>query len=355
MGARETLSFLNDTFNGVYAQKDSMKRVTGVIESVVPGTDYGKAVVTIGNKSLTMINKSGEVLAAGDHVWVHYWNSLADGYIALRCGAPNNLGGLYIERAAVVSEDQSAVYTVSGDVINIDSANKLKSTYGSPQNPFIINEYTAVYCDPNIQGSYVGELGDMYFINSTGAAELKSYVNNMSKSLWSGKVKSYYIPNDSSSGASSFSYGTEYTYYVGVSSLSNINGDWCYYLGIFCEEVPAWHKETRVYFKDLSVLSTAGLIFVCKQSGLGHGLTVYSGGEYQTIGYGGAEAALALCCGNPTSGYIYDITQTIPTTVRTGGLLYMTKFNSMVPFKNEDEYHYSVSLTEEREIISSHH
>lgn len=347
MGAKETLQFLNETFNGVYAENDSIKRVTGIIQSVVPDTNYGKAVVQIGNKSITLINKSKEFLAEGDHVWVHYWNSLADGYIALRCGEPNNLGGFYIESAGVVAENISSVYTVAGDVINVDTLNKLKSHYGNAQSVFILDEATAICCNPNIQGSYLSFAGDMYYFNTPGSAELKAYVNAMNHSLWSNKIKTYWTPP----GSQLFVLGQEYTYYVGVSSLSNINGEWCYYLGVFCEEVPTWYKETTVYFKDPAILGDSGLILICKSLGLSQG-TLNSGTTY--AGYGGATATLGLCCGSASSGYIYDTSQSPATTVRTGGLLYVCGF-SATSFKDEAEYNYAVALTQEQEIISSRH
>lgn len=350
MGTKETLSFLNETFNGVYTNNNHIKRVIGVIQSVVPNTNYGKAVVSIGGKSLTLINKSGELLATGDNVWIHYWNSLTDGYIALRCGEPNNLGGFKIESAAVINDSISDVYTVSGDVINIDTTNRLKTSYGSPLNPFILDEAIAVRCDPNIKGSYTDFRGDMYFFDTQGATELKSYVNSMNHSLWSNKIKTFWIPTRLEY---LFVYGQEYTYYVGISSLSNINGEWCYYLGVFCEEVPAWHEETSVYFKDPSILADSGLILICTQTGLSYSTPV-SGSPTSYVGYGGATATIGLCCGGAGSGYIYDNTITPAATVRTGGLLYVCGL-SRTSFKNEAEYNYSVALIEEKEIISSRH
>lgn len=346
MANKNYLSFVRDLASSEIDKIDSVKRVSGIVKSVVPDTNYGKAVVTIGNKDLTLLNKSGEVLEENDHVWVHYWHSLADGYIALRNGISNNLGGFRIESAAVLSEEQGDVYNVSDEVINIDTANKLKTYYGNPNSYFILNEATGMYCDPAIQGSYVGALGEMYYVTNAAAVELKSRVANMNKSLWSNSVKSYWTPQDAY-----FTHGTEYTYYVAISSLSNINGDWCYYLGVYCKEVPHWHMSSDTYFKDPSILSNSGLLFVCKAVGQGNATNVGTSGT-TFVGYGGANAALALCCGSPTSGYIYD--GNTSTTVRNGGLLYLGRFIN-TSFKDEGEYNYSVSLTQKREIISSLH
>lgn len=35
---------------------------------------------------ITLLNKSHDHLAVGDYVWIHYWNTLADGYVAIKVG-----------------------------------------------------------------------------------------------------------------------------------------------------------------------------------------------------------------------------------------------------------------------------
>ena len=35
---------------------------------------------------LTLTNKSHDTLEVGDYVWVHYWNMVSDGYIAIKVG-----------------------------------------------------------------------------------------------------------------------------------------------------------------------------------------------------------------------------------------------------------------------------
>ena len=35
---------------------------------------------------LTLTNKSHDTLEVGDYVWIHYWNMVSDGYIAIKVG-----------------------------------------------------------------------------------------------------------------------------------------------------------------------------------------------------------------------------------------------------------------------------
>ena len=77
---------MNNFIQNELANNASLKRASGTVVSIVPDTDGGKAVVNIMGRKLTLLNKTGENLSANDTVWVHYWDSLANGYIALRNG-----------------------------------------------------------------------------------------------------------------------------------------------------------------------------------------------------------------------------------------------------------------------------
>lgn len=46
--------------------------------------DSGYSIDT--SKDITLLNKSHDALELGDYVWVHYWNTITDGYIAIKVG-----------------------------------------------------------------------------------------------------------------------------------------------------------------------------------------------------------------------------------------------------------------------------
>ena len=83
---------------------------------IVDNTYNGKAVVNVMGRSLTLLNKTGEILKQGDGVIIHYWDNVANGYIALRCGLPNPAGGLNIENAVVSYESIAKVNNISKSV-----------------------------------------------------------------------------------------------------------------------------------------------------------------------------------------------------------------------------------------------
>lgn len=131
-------SFVREELSG----NDSMKRASGTVVSIVPNTDGGKAIVNVMNRKLTLLNKTGENLEVDDVVWVHYWDSIANGYIALRNGLPNSRaeGSMQINTAVVMTETQAQPLTVADTVINVDYQNHLTAKYGNPRNSIIASE-----------------------------------------------------------------------------------------------------------------------------------------------------------------------------------------------------------------------
>lgn len=71
--------------------KGNMKRVMAKVISV---NNKHKATVSIigTNTELTLPNKTGEKLAVGDNVHIHYWGNITSGYIAVRNGEVHSSG-----------------------------------------------------------------------------------------------------------------------------------------------------------------------------------------------------------------------------------------------------------------------
>lgn len=108
---------LNDIITRILKRQPCLKRAYGVVTGEVvtdSGVPTGKFKVRVthdqeeikkiqtviedgGNvdtsNDLTLVNKTIEleddVLKPGDLVWVHYWNTISDGYIAIRIGTSN--------------------------------------------------------------------------------------------------------------------------------------------------------------------------------------------------------------------------------------------------------------------------
>lgn len=116
-----SLSYLNGIVKQRYKTYPVLKRKFGIIKTVI---SFGKAVVTLEDedmldlqkdykeqgeeyesnrktRDLTLLNKTGVPLQIGDAVWVYYWNTLTDGYIAHVCGM-EQWQDCHIRRLAVV-------------------------------------------------------------------------------------------------------------------------------------------------------------------------------------------------------------------------------------------------------------
>lgn len=108
-------------------------------------TDYSYATVKIiGNNGtiIKLINKTGEKLFIGDSVRVYYSTNLSCGWIAMRNGKPEPLGGtnLEIENAAVVPVVDPSKYLSNSTVFNVDVNNQIKCCYGNQRNRIILDK-----------------------------------------------------------------------------------------------------------------------------------------------------------------------------------------------------------------------
>ena len=85
---------MNTLYNIIYRRlrgKTRLKRISAVVVEAVENSNNTKFKVTYANSKndeicIQLINKSKDSLSEGDHVWIYYWNSVTDGYIALKNG-----------------------------------------------------------------------------------------------------------------------------------------------------------------------------------------------------------------------------------------------------------------------------
>lgn len=108
------MDILNEMITKELKKKPCLHRAYGIITEVITRTDLtgeqketGKFKVKIArdhdevkqikhdidsgysidtSKDVTLLNKSHDALEMGDYVWVHYWNTITDGYIAIKVG-----------------------------------------------------------------------------------------------------------------------------------------------------------------------------------------------------------------------------------------------------------------------------
>lgn len=81
--------------NGLIIQrlksKPKIKRIMGVIKKVIENTNDTKYQVSIFDKddnkqNVILLNKTKDMLQKDDVVWVYYWKTVTDGYIAIKIG-----------------------------------------------------------------------------------------------------------------------------------------------------------------------------------------------------------------------------------------------------------------------------
>ena len=173
--ATKFLAVIEDKISTALSKLKLIKRVYGTVVSYVDGTGY--AIININGMNFRLINKSGEKLTVGDTVQVHYWKSLADGYVAIRQGKPDPLGGggggFAINNAVIITEEQTGVYNTNNEVVNVDVANRCSVVYGEPRNAIIVqgnlayidssNEWAGVLA--NTEGFYKYSSGNKIHLN----------------------------------------------------------------------------------------------------------------------------------------------------------------------------------------------
>ncbi len=125
---------------------------------------YKRAVVEfLSGSRFTLLNKTGEKLAPGDSVWVEYRILPSDGFIAMRNGEADLIGGgggLILRNGIVVTADQSGVYAQQASSQQSINVRNLENTYyGSRNDPIIVQGNLISYKKqtPSIEsGAYQG-------------------------------------------------------------------------------------------------------------------------------------------------------------------------------------------------------
>lgn len=91
---KEALGYVNQIIDSNFERLPNLKRAYGKIKSIM--SSNAKVLVEIlsteeeeKNRELWLLNKTGEILAVDDLVWIYYWNTITDGYVAIKQGLSN--------------------------------------------------------------------------------------------------------------------------------------------------------------------------------------------------------------------------------------------------------------------------
>lgn len=296
-----------------------LKHIPGTVVKIVDNTYNGKAVVNVMGRSLTLLNKSGEILKQGDGVIIHYWDNVANGYIALRCGLPNPAGGLNIENAVVGYESIAKVNNVSKSVEKVYSENKYKTTYGTAPSTFYLNGYPAF---------------------------LTKYASSPPSEHWDG-IKSELATYGGFSqqitvivGRDDMRHPVQETFYTHISYSSNMMGSWIHRVGLYSANDDTYYKcsNNDVYFRGIP--SGAGIAIVCNK------ICTLKSNEFtsENYPYGYAFGYLAVKCPN---GYVYN------NGVETSADLIFFEGQYKFAFSSNDEREYAMNVIAKNYVVPS--
>ena len=156
-----------------------IKHIPAIVTEVPADKKNGVAKVFTLGRTLTLLNKSGELLKVGDGVVIHYWDNIANGYIALRCGLPvfkidSGGGEIYsgelplheeteINKAYVLCEhnqDTEVSYSYSYDT-NAEQVASTSFTYGDYNAISSVATRDPNYVDYKARGS--GGIDEIYW------------------------------------------------------------------------------------------------------------------------------------------------------------------------------------------------
>lgn len=91
----------------IISEHPSLKRIAGIVTNVTQGSVSATVSILGSTASISLLNKTCQILEVGDHVWVYYWKSVTDGYIAIKNVDGEYKGGagdIIIDNAFVLRE-----------------------------------------------------------------------------------------------------------------------------------------------------------------------------------------------------------------------------------------------------------
>ena len=185
----ELLNDFNCIVDKNYQSLETIKRQYGIVKELVANTDSAKVVVKIRNveddnddktKMITLLNKTGQRLKVDDRIWVYYWRTITDGYVAIKVGKQRKKKDklrLSIARAMVVTDDEDTLETITENELRyFQVANLIHTQSGAMPNVPFVNGYPAAYC-PIVD---FATLPDRINNNTVGYTDYINYILGLS-------------------------------------------------------------------------------------------------------------------------------------------------------------------------------
>ena len=293
----EALDSLNAIIDYNYGKIETIKRKYGVIKKLIPDTDSAKVKVKIRDINnedyikpdedeeeqedpdeknwLTMLNKTGERLEVGDCVWVYYWRTITDGYVAIKIGTKHHSGkdlDVKLERAMTITDHDETIADISDTTASFEIGNRI--SYGYQESPNVI---------------FVGGCPAVYYADLDNVPDIVSQPTAYSEDdpIYGGKVKKIneFKAFVRSLGTSYFTKQADHIYSRSpVSSLSRdgTTQTQCYSFKYVCDYVRAISPNTQsVLPVGVSKMLYPGII------GLGHTDTNVENGLWWNVGADG--------------------------------------------------------------------
>lgn len=173
----------NNTINAVshkivrneLEKTDRIKHIPATVIDVPEEKNNGVAKVSVLGRSLTLLNKTGEVLKENEGVIIYYWDNIANGYIALRCGLPvykndYSEGNDYTGELPV---DEETTITNSYVLHEQKKETFLEYEYETTEESivsdlFAITDYNTIYSTPTTDENHT----DYYSVGSNGIEQI---------------------------------------------------------------------------------------------------------------------------------------------------------------------------------------
>ena len=199
---------MKEICNATISSRASLKRAAGIVMAVSKGSVSANVALTGSTAIISLPNKTGQILGEGDHVWVNYWQSINDGYIALKVG-----------------DGEYGLGNSSASTISIDNAFLLRE--GSHE--YITTHSYEVTDDFDTAKFYIPKQGAVGTVSRTDQFGDGSYLYESSLQLSSGQI----VVNQPWATSAQYLMGNNFHMYQSLSIQSYIpfyDGDHVEYL-----------------------------------------------------------------------------------------------------------------------------
>ena len=154
------------------------------------------------NRTIKLLNKTGEEISEGDSLWVTYHGKLtsSNAVISQRNGVAKTM--LSIDTAVVVAEDQTDTYLVSQDVVNVDVQHRMRVLLGDQNNRIVVNGYVCIPSPYKTDEDFINNLPESIFLGDCLYQTAELPIRDVNGDISSTKTYTFKI--------NSFIYSTEY-------------------------------------------------------------------------------------------------------------------------------------------------